>query len=123
MIENPRKFEATDPFGRKWQVEFQWHQTAISIRHSDSVDVKWELMADDGTSMERVIALMLPSLNVVAKKLGRGVTDSWCVRLAALHLVRMIETWEDADKIILTPAVEEIEGYAKTLSAEVAAVR
>ena len=40
---NYRMFEAgPDPFGRHWQVEFRWLQTGISIRHADTVDVKFE---------------------------------------------------------------------------------
>ena len=43
---NFRQFEAgPDPFGRKFQVFFKWLQTAISIRHADTVDVKFILAA------------------------------------------------------------------------------
>jgi hypothetical protein len=43
-MQNFRQFEAgPDPFGRKFQVFFKWLQTAISIRHSDTVDVKFVL--------------------------------------------------------------------------------
>ena len=43
-MQNFRQFEAgPDPFGRKFQVFFKWLQTAISIRHSDTVDVKFIL--------------------------------------------------------------------------------
>ena len=48
-----RDFEVgPDPFGRTWQVQFKWLQTAISLRHSDSVDVKFILKSDD-TRMEK----------------------------------------------------------------------
>ena len=41
---NYREFEAgPDPFGRKYQVYFKWLQTAISMRHADTVDVKFIL--------------------------------------------------------------------------------
>ena len=44
-----REFEAgPDPFGRKFQAQFKWLQTAISIRHSDTVDVKFILVDPDG---------------------------------------------------------------------------
>ena len=44
---NFREFEAgPDPFGRKYQVMMKWLQTAISIRHADTVDVKF-LLADE----------------------------------------------------------------------------
>ena len=84
-------------------VEFLWLQTAISIRHSDSVDVKFSLLSGD-TRMEKVIALMHPYLLELAGKAGRGVTDAWSMKLAALHLVQMIETGEDMEKTIVTPS-------------------
>jgi hypothetical protein len=124
MSDNLRKFEAgPDPFGRKWTVTFQWLQTAISIRHSDSVDVKYEIVADDGTQHERVIALMHPYLLAVSKKLDRKLTDSWCLRLANEHLRVMIETWEDADKTILTPALDQVEQYARKVEESLAVAR
>jgi hypothetical protein len=43
-MRNFRQFElGPDPFGRKWQVSFKWLQTAISLRHSDTVDAKFLL--------------------------------------------------------------------------------
>ncbi len=42
MPDNFRRFQAgPDPFGRVWEVEFRWLQTGISIRHADTVDVKF----------------------------------------------------------------------------------
>ena len=56
MIENFRQFQAgPDPFGRSYNVTYLWQQTAISIRHSDSVDVKFTL-EDGETREEKVIA-------------------------------------------------------------------
>ncbi|MBI3208433.1 MAG: hypothetical protein HYZ37_05975 [Candidatus Solibacter usitatus] len=115
MADNPRRFEATDPFGRKWFVSLRWLQNAISIRHCDAVDVKWEMQADDGTVMEKVIALPHASLVSVSAKLGRELTDPWCIRIAGNHLRRIVETWEDAEKIIVTPAAEQIEAHARLM--------
>ena len=54
MSENVRRFTAgPDPFGRVWEVEFKWHQTAISIRHADTVDVKY-LLWTDGEPPQRI---------------------------------------------------------------------
>ena len=51
---NFRQFEAgPDPFGRKFQVMFKWLQTAISIRHSDTIDVKFVLVDENGGRIER----------------------------------------------------------------------
>ncbi len=116
MLENPRRFEAGDPFGRKWTANLAWLQTAISIRHSDSVDVKWNLTADDGTELERVVALMHPLLLDLAKKSGRPLTDAWCIRLSAQHLRNMVETWEDSEKTILTPSEPELQSYARQVA-------
>jgi hypothetical protein len=42
MNDQSRLFEAgPDPFGRTWKVQFRWLQTGISIRHADTVDVKF----------------------------------------------------------------------------------
>jgi len=123
MPDNPRKLEVSDPFGRQWSAEMRWLQNAITIRHADAVDVKWELTAGDGTAMEKVIALRHPDLLAVSKKLGRQLSDPWCIRLAAAHLRLVIETWEDADKVIVTPSLEQLEQHARTIEQSVTAVR
>ena len=85
-MENFRQFEAgPDPFGRTWKVEFKWMQTAISLRHSDTVDVKF-VLRDEETRSEKTIALPHADLLRLSKKTGRPMTDAWCSRLAALHL-------------------------------------
>lgn len=122
MIENPRKFEATDPFGRTWAVSLRWLQNAISIRHADAVDVKWDLSASDGTQLEKVIALRHPDLLEVSKRQKRTITDSWCIRLAGSHLRKIIGTWEDAEQTIVTPLADQLHEYAKKFESEAAAV-
>lgn len=123
MPDNPRKLEITDPFGRKWTAELRWLQNAITIRHSDSVDVKWELIASDGTQMDKVIALMHPDLLAVSKKTGRQLSDPWCIRLAGQHLAYIIETWEDAEKVIVTPTREQLEALAARIEQNAAVAR
>jgi hypothetical protein len=111
MIQNFRHFQAgPDPFGRTWQVDFLWLQTAISIRHSDSVDVKFLLSSGD-IKVEKVIALRHPDLLELACQTGRTVTDPWCARLAALHLVRMITTGEDLEKTLITVMKHDLAQY------------
>lgn len=111
MIRNFRHFQAgPDPFGRTWQVDFLWLQTAISIRHSDSVDVKFLLSSGD-MKVEKVIALRHPDLLELARQTGRPVTDPWCARLAALHLVRMITTGEDLEKTLITVMKHDLAQY------------
>jgi hypothetical protein len=109
MIDNFRLFDAgPDPFGRTWHVEFRWQQTAISIRHSDSVDVKFQISHGEDVQ-EKVIALMLPDLMALSQKGGRSITDAWCMKLAALHLKHMIETDEDMEKTLVTASREDLE--------------
>lgn len=117
MIKNFREFEAgPDPFGVTWKVRFIWLQTAISIRHSDSVDVKF--LIDDGVeSHEKVIALMHPDLLALSKQSGRELTDGWCLKLAALHLKRMIETGEDIEKTLVTMTPDDLQRANAQLSA------
>jgi len=103
-----REFEAgPDPFGRTWKVEFQWLLTAISLRHSDSVDVKFALRNDD-TRIEKTIALSHPNLLELSEKTGRPLTDPWCSHLAAQHLRNMIETGEDLEKSLIMPSLEQL---------------
>src|SRR5437588_12236830 len=110
---NYRQFEAgPDPFGRTWQVEFRWLQTGISIRHADTVDVKFEVSTVDEPKQERVIAMRHPELLVLSNKTGHALTDAWCLKLAALHLKHMIETGEDIEKTLVTVPQADLEQYA-----------
>jgi hypothetical protein len=108
MLKNFRHFKAgPDPFGRVWQVDLLWLQTAVAIRHSDSVDVKF-LLSDGETRKEKVIALDHPALLELSRKAGRPLTDPWCMKLAALHLIRIVETGADMDKTLVTVNPEEM---------------
>lgn len=109
---NFRQFEAgPDPFGRTWQIYFKWMQTAISLRHSDSVDVRFVLECD-GESREKTIAMAHPDLLALAREMSREVTDPWCSRLAALHLRRLIATGEDIEKDLVTASAAHLAEYA-----------
>ena len=122
MLDNFRHFEAADPFGRTWKIDFLWQQNGISIRHADTIDVKFELTSGD-IRAAKVIALPHPCLIGLSRKAGRPVTDSWCSRLAALHLKEMIETGEDMDKILVTPASAMLEKHQAELDRPAAAAR
>lgn len=114
---NFRQFEAgPDPFGRKYQVLFKWLQTAISIRHSDTVDVKFVLVDDNGGQTEKTIALPHADLLRVSKETGRAMDDPWCARLAALHLLHLVETGEDMEKNLVTVLLPELQRYAADLA-------
>lgn len=121
MPDNFREFEAgPDPFGRKWQVHFRWLQTGISIRHADTVDVKFGVSVDAEPSEERVVALPHPALLAVSKKVGHPLTDSWCLKLAALHMRHLIESGEDIEKTLITVDPVHIERYAQALQGALA---
>ena len=110
---NFREFEAgPDPFGRKFQVYLKWLQTAISIRHSDTVDVKFVITGDDGARTEKTIALPHADLLRVSRETGRKLDDPWCGRIAALHLRHLIETGEDMEKDLVTVLPADLKGYA-----------
>lgn len=123
MNDQTRLFEAgPDPFGRMWKVQFRWLQTAISIRHADTVDVKFLVTPDNGSPEEKVVALPHTALLELTAESGRKLTDPYCMRLAAAHLRRMIETSEDMDKTLVTVSPEDLRTYDHAM-APVAAKR
>jgi hypothetical protein len=112
MTENFRHFTlGPDPAGRNWQVDFLWLQTAVSIRHSDSVDVKF-LLANGETRIEKVVSLRHPDLVDLSRTVGRPLTDSWVMKLAARHLAKMIETGDDFEKALATVECAELARYS-----------
>jgi hypothetical protein len=116
MIEHFRDFTVgPDPFGRTWQVYFRWLQNAISIRHADTVDVKFGVSTQGVPAEERVIALPHPDLLALSQKLGHPLTDTWCMKLAALHLEHMLKSGEDMEKTLVTTQPAELEQYAREL--------
>jgi len=124
-MKNFRQFEAgPDPFGRKFQVLFKWMQTAISLRHADTVDVKFILVDENGERAPKTIALEHVDLLDIAKETGRKMDDPWCSRLAAMHLIHLVETGEDMEKDLVTVPRADLKVYASSLAeSENAAVR
>lgn len=93
-----------------WKVRFKWLQTAISLRHSDSVDVKFIL--SDGTSdSHKTISMQHRHLLELSKSSGTPMTDAWCSRLAMLHLKYLIESGEDMEKDLVSVSPKELAGY------------
>jgi hypothetical protein len=112
MSPQSRLFEAgPDPFGRMWKVQFRWLQTAISIRHADTVDVKFLLTPDGGEPEEKIVALPHPALLDLYPNSGRKLSDPICMRLAAAHIRHMVETSEDMDKTLVTVTSAELAEY------------
>jgi hypothetical protein len=116
MREQLRNFQATDPFGRAWDVEFRWLQNAISIRHADTVDLKYYITGGE-EKRELVVALPHPALLRLCAERGRALTDAWCLRLGAAHVRHMISTWADMDKTLVTPDRAELSAYNAEIEA------
>jgi hypothetical protein len=115
MSEYYRTFEAgPDPFGATWKAEFRWAQNAISIRHADTIDVKFEITSGE-IHEEKIIALPHPMLLKASHATEQPVTDPWVNRIAALHLKKMIITGDDVEKTLVTLDYDTILGYAETL--------
>lgn len=113
MPENLRRFTAgPDPFGRTWEAEFRWLQTGISIRHADTVDVKFIVWSDDEPKQEKVIALQHADLLALSAKSGHALTDPWCLKLAVHHLQYMISSGEDLEKTLITVSAADLERAA-----------
>src|ERR1700693_1988608 len=118
MSDQYRLFAAgPDPFGRMWRVQFRWLQTGISIRHADTVDVKFFVTPDGGEPEEKVIAMSHPVLLSIVREGNRKHTYQLCMRLAASHLKHMIETSEDMDKTLVTVSTKELTAYDRQLHA------
>jgi hypothetical protein len=116
MSDQSRLFDAgPDPFGRMWRVQFRWLQTAISIRHADTVDVKFFITPDGGEPEEKIIAMPHPVLLSIVREGNRKLSDPLCMRLAAAHLKHMIETSEDMDKTLVTVSPRELTAYDRQL--------
>ena len=104
-----------DPFGRTWHVLFKFLQTAISIRHSDSVDVRFILdnggIDNNQERIEKTIVLPNAELRAYSAHKHRPLNDSWCARLAMCKIRQVIETGEDLEKDYIAVTPREIEEF------------
>lgn len=110
-MDNFRDFQiGPDPFGQTWHVMFKYLQTGISIRHSDSVDVRFVL--DNGMDhVQKTVVLPHADLRAYAQRTGRTISDAWCSRLARLKLQHVIENAEDIEKDYLLVTPKDIEEF------------
>ena len=99
-----------------WRVQFRWLQTGISIRHADTVDVKFFVSTGDDPPEEKVIALPRAALLEITGERGHRLSDPYCLRIAAAHLRHMIETSEDMEKTLVTLSPEELAAYDSELN-------
>ena len=118
MADNVRLFQAgPDPFGRTWDVEFRWSQHGISIRHADTIDVKYVLRTAGEDPQEKVVAMQHADLLALSAKSGHALTDAWCMKLAANHLKYMMKSGDDMEKTLVTVTPAELERAASILQA------
>ncbi len=104
-----KNFEVTSEItGELFTVEFRWLQTAISLRHSDTVDVKF-LVNGQG----KVIALPHAALEQACRQAGVPLTDPLCRRLAARQLEVVLRTGEDSEKELITLTPERVAEWAQ----------
>ena len=114
-MENFRDFEAgPDPFGRMWHAQFKYLQTAISIRHSDSVDVCF-LLESGEERMKKTVVIPHAEIRAYTTRAGRTMSDTLCSRVAMCKIRHMIETAEDLDKEFLVLTPREIGEYDAAL--------
>ena len=104
-----KNFEVTSEItGERFTVEFRWLQTAISLRHSDTVDVKF-LVNGQG----QVIGLPHAALEEACRQAGVPLTDPLCRRLAARHLEFVLRAGEDSEKELITLTRERVAELAR----------
>jgi hypothetical protein len=99
-----------DPFGQTWHARFKYLQTGISIRHSDSVDVRY-ILENGGESTQKTIVMQNSDIRAYAARTGRPVSDAWCSRIAMCKLRYVIESAEDLEKDYLPVTAQEIEEF------------
>ena len=101
---NYRKFQAqTALTGQSYHCRFSWLQTAISLRHSDTVDVKFRI---DGAGV--VVALPHPAWPLYLQRAGKQLTDARAALVAAGILKEALERGDDIELLDLNPSAEEV---------------
>ena len=99
-----RRFEVTSEItGERYTVEFRWLQTAISLRGSDTVDVKF--LVNDGA---KVVAVPHGPLEQACRDTGVPLTDPLCRRIAERHIAEALRSDEDSAQEILTLTPERV---------------
>ena len=113
-MENFRRFEAVDPDGRAWQVEFRWQQNAISIRHSDSVDVKFQLIQGEDVT-EKVVALRHPRSSDAQQEAGTRCHRRMGDEAGRSSHERYDRDGPDMEKTLVTTSIEDLERYSQKM--------
>ena len=97
------EFLVRSPLGEKaYQCRFHTVMTGISLRHSDTVDVKF-LVNGKGV----VLALPHVAFAEYRRKTGRALTDRDAIQIASLALKELLQRGERADTPLLTLSSEQ----------------
>jgi hypothetical protein len=89
--------------GQDYHCLFVYLQTAISLRHSDTVDVKFRV---NGTGI--VVALPHTAWAVYQQKAGRPLSDARATEVAAGILKEGLERGDDIELLDLNPGADEV---------------
>lgn len=98
--------------GQLYSCHFHWLQTAISLRHSDTIDVKF-LVNGKGV----VVALPHTAWVQYKEKTGRMLTDEQAATVAATLLKAALERGDNIELLPLTPTAEEVVELAAAVAA------
>jgi len=80
--------------------------------------VAFVLEDESGARNVKTVALPYPDLLRATAAAGRDVDDSWCSRLAAMHVLGLVETGEDMEKDYITVPPADLERHAAALRRE-----
>ncbi len=101
---NYRHFEVRSRLNNQvYRCHFVYLQTAISLRHSDTVDVKFLV---DGTGV--VVALPHMAWVEYQNKTGRPLTDDLAAQVAAALLTEALERGDDMELLDLSPPADRV---------------
>jgi len=88
---------------QEYHCQFVYLQTAISLRHSDTVDVKFRV---NGTGV--VIALPHTAWGEYQKRTGKPLTDERATQAAAAMLQEALERGDDIELLDLHPTEAQV---------------
>jgi len=101
---NYREFKTQSTLtGQDYQCRFVYLQTAISLRHSDTVDVKFRV---NGEGV--VVALPHTAWVEYQNRAKQPLTDERAARVAAGILRESLERGDDVELLELNPEADEV---------------
>lgn len=109
---NYRDFRTQSALSRQeYHCVFVYLQTAISLRHSDTVDVKFRV---NGTGV--VVALPHTAWGMYQHSTGCALTDARAAEVAAGILKEALERGDDIELLDLNPTAEDVSARARAFA-------